>query len=314
MEVIECVANVSTSDPAVIDTMCAAVAATGAALLDLHTDADHNRTVLSMAGPAAAMAAAATALAACCVDLIDLALHAGVHPRIGALDVCPFVPLGFPDPSTGLDAATAVAEDAGHAIAALGLPVFAYDRLSPAAVTLPHVRRDAFGAIAPTWGPRQPHPRAGATAVGVRDVLVAFNVDIAGTAATAIGLDTARAVASAIRESNGGPPGLRALGLDLAGQHRVQVSMNLTRPWECGLADAWHAVEAVAQRHRARPVRGEVVGLVPAAAVIGAGEALLDACALGRGVTLEAALAAHGLRSADAGPLRLPVLPDPEPR
>lgn len=306
---IECVANVSTSDAAVLDAMAAAVTTAGAALLDVHADADHNRAVLTMAGPGPQVAAATVELALCCLALVDLTTHAGVHPRLGALDVCPFVPLGYDDPALALDAAVATAERAAVEIAALGIPVFAYEHLAPAGTTLPHVRRDAFGGIGPSWGPPRPHPRAGATAVGVRDVLVAFNFDLGSTTGGPVDLAVARAVAAAVRESGGGPAGLRALGLALEGQRRVQVSTNITRPWECGIGTAWRAVEAAAARHSARVVRGELVGLAPEAAIEDADASVLERSGITRACTIEAALEACGLRERGAAPLKLPVLP-----
>lgn len=306
---IECVANVSTCDAHALDAMSSAVIATGADLLDVHTDVDHNRAVLTSAGHGPQVGAGAVALAACCLDLVDIAVHAGVHPRLGALDVCPFVPLGFADPAAALDAALAVAEGTAAGIAALGIPVFAYERLSPDATTLPQVRRDAFAAIGPSWGPPRPHPRAGATAVGVRDVLVAFNFDLEDGDGDPVDVSVARAVAAAVRESNGGPPGLRALGLTLARQQRVQVSTNITRPWECGIGTAWHAVDAAAARHGAHVVRGELVGLAPAVVFEDADASVLERCAVTAESSLEAALAQCGLRDAGDEPLRVPVLP-----
>lgn len=308
MEVIECVANVSTSATDVLDTMCAAVTGSGAALLDRHTDVDHNRSVLTMAGPSALITAAATELAVCCIDLVDMAAHAGVHPRIGALDVCPFVPIGFADREAALTAALAAARTAAREIGALGIPVFAYDRLSPDGVSLPHIRRDAFGGLAPSWGPPDPHPGAGATAIGVRDVLVAFNVDLVSEGP---GLDArvARSVAADVREAGGGPAGVRAIGLGLPSQGRVQVSMNLTRPWECGVGAAWRAVVAAAEHHSVGVGTGELVGLAPVEALDDAGAEILDRCAITPERTLEAALVACGLRDPRTERLRLPVLP-----
>lgn len=307
--VIECVANVSTSDAAVLDAMAVSVTTAGAALLDVHADTDHNRAVLTMAGPGPQVVAAAVDLAACCLDRVDLASHAGVHPRLGALDVCPFVPLGYGDATEALAAALATAERAAVEIAELGIPVFAYERLSPAGTTLPHVRRDAFGGVSPSWGPQQPHPRAGATAVGVRDVLVAFNFDLGSVTGGTVDLAVAQAVAAAVRETNGGPPGLRALGLALARQRRVQVSTNITRPWECGIGTAWAAVATAAAVHDARVVGGELVGLAPAVALADASAEVLERCAVTPRRTIEAALVACGLRDRRSGPLHLPVLP-----
>lgn len=305
MEVIECVANVSTADYGLAERLGAVAERAGAALLDMHLDADHNRSVLTLAAPAdpAVAAAAAGALAAECVELIDLRRHRGLHPRLGALDVCPFVPLGYHDRADGLAAALDAGHRAADAIAALGVPVFAYDRLSPSGVTLPQVRRDAFERLRPSWGPPQAHPSAGATAVGVRDVLVAFNVDLVGA-----DLATARSIAAAIRESGGGPPGLRALGLELAGQGRVQVSMNLTRPWECGIAGAWAAVSTAASAHSVDVGAGELVGLVPKSALAGATDALLTRCGITQENTIETALTAAWMGGSVVTPFELPAL------
>lgn len=306
MEVIECIANVSTAAGAVVASLGDAARSAGASLLDVHTDADHNRSVLTLAAAPDVAGEAAAALAAGCVELVDLRLHRGVHPRLGGLDVCPFVPLGYHDREAGLAAALDVARRTGAEFAALGVPAFAYDRLSPTGVTLPEVRREAFGGLQPTWGPSRAHPSAGATAIGVRDVLVAFNVDLVGA-----DLAAARAIATAVRESGGGLPGVRALGLELAGQGRVQVSMNLTRPWDCGVGGAFDAVASAATARSVGIGTGELVGLVPAAALTDASDAVLDRCDLTRDRTLEAALTSAGLRDPDEGPLDLPVLRPP---
>lgn len=229
---IECVVNISEGrDDAVIAALAASA---GDALLDLHRDAHHHRSVLTLLGVDAVRAVARTA-----VDRIDLRHHHGVHPRIGVVDVVPFVAL---EGSTTADALAARDDYAHWSASELGVPCFLYGPER----TLPEVRRDAFGALAPDHGPLVPHPTAGASAVGERPVLVAYNVWLATP-----DLDLARRIAREVRS-----PRIRALGLRVG--DAVQVSMNLVHPDRVGPADAFDAVARLA------PVaRAELVGLVP---------------------------------------------------
>ena len=230
-----CVINVSEGREG--PTLAAIVASAGQPLLDVHRDSHHNRAVLTLAGPD--VEAAAQRVAAAAVHAIDLRVHEGVHPRIGAVDVVPFVPLTG---ATLPDAIAARDRFAAWAAAALDLPCFLYGPER----SLPDVRRGAFRGLAPDVGPPRPHPTAGAVAVGARDVLVAYNVWLAARE-----LDRARAVARAVRS-----PAVRALGLAVG--DRVQVSMNLVAPEVVGPAEAYDLVAALA------PVAGaELVGLVP---------------------------------------------------
>ena len=235
---MECVVNVSEGrDRSVVDAIASAA---GPTLLDVHADPHHNRAVLTLAG--AEVEDGARALATEAVRRIDLRLHVGVHPRLGAVDVVPFVPLG--DASLD-DAVAARSRFAAWAAEELGVPCFLYGPER----TLPDVRRHAFTGLAPDAGGPVPHPTAGAICVGARPVLVAYNVWLAEEVDPA----TARQVAREIRG-----PGLRALGLDVGG--RAQISMNLVDPYRLGPAEAYDAVAARA------PVAGaELVGLVPAA-------------------------------------------------
>jgi glutamate formiminotransferase / 5-formyltetrahydrofolate cyclo-ligase len=203
-------------------------------LLDVHSDVDHNRSVLTMVGEEAPRAVARAAVAA-----LDLRRHQGVHPRFGVVDVVPFVPLAG---STPVDAVAARDRFLDWMAAELGVPGFAYGPER----TLPEVRRLAFAGLGPDRGPSRPHPTAGATAVGARPVLVAWNVWLAEP-----DLARARRIAREIRG-----PRLRALGL-LAGR-RVQVSMNLVEPDELGPAEAWDLVA-----ERGAVAGAELVGLVP---------------------------------------------------
>ena len=284
---VECVPNVSEGRRgAVVDEITAAFtgAAPGVLLLDRSSDPDHDRTVLTLAGPGPALVEAAVAGARACARLIDLTGHAGAHPRMGALDVLPFAPLGratrlggAAGTVDGLVDCAALARLAGRRIAAEALvPVYLYGAAAvrPDRAGLPAVRRRGFEALlasAPTDPARAPdlggpalHPTAGAVAVGARPVLVAYNVDLAGA-----DLDLARRIARAVRERDGGLPAVRAMGVPLATRGLVQVSMNLLDYRVTPPAAAFAAVAGLAAEAGARVVRSEVVGLVPAAALAG---------------------------------------------
>ena len=239
---LECVVNVSEGRRrGVLDALAAAA---GASLLDVHTDPHHNRAVLTLAGGDLEESVRAVAVEA--VHRIDLRAHVGVHPRLGALDVVPFVPLAG---ATMADAAAARDRFASWAAARLGIPCFLYGSER----SLPEVRRRAFVDLDPDMGRPVPHPTAGAICVGARSVLVAYNLWLAPEA----GVDVARSVAAALRG-----PAVRALGLDVGG--RAQVSTNLLDPLVTGPARVYDEVAALA------PLAGaELVGLVP--------EAVLDA-------------------------------------
>ena len=215
-------------------------AAGGASVVDVHSDAHHNRSVLTMVG--AGVEEAARAVATEAVRRIDLRLHVGVHPRLGAVDVVPFVPLGGSSMDDAIAARDRFAAWAGDELA---VPCFLYGPER----TLPDVRRHAFSGLVPDAGPPVAHPTAGAICVGARPVLVAYNVWLARGVPVAV----ARQVAREIRG-----PALRALGLDVGG--RAQVSINLVDPERLTPADAYDAVAA-----RAPVERAELVGLVPAA-------------------------------------------------
>jgi glutamate formiminotransferase len=247
--VLECVVNVSEGCDEVVLAHLAGAA--GASLLDVHSDCDHHRSVLTLAGEDDAVQAAARELARATVGLLDLRAHEGAHPRFGALDVVPWVALeGRPFRD---------AQDAGEAGCArrarqarddfalwvsdeLAVPVFVYGPER----SLPELRREAWGGLSPDFGPSAPHSSAGAVAVGCRPLMLAYNMWLAGT-----DIGTARAVARAIRS-----PVVRALAFQL-GPH-VQVSCNLLRPLVLGPAEVWDEVSALATIARA-----ELVGLVP---------------------------------------------------
>jgi len=266
------------------EVVAAVAAACGAALLDVHADPDHNRSVLTLAGPPEEVARAASSLARAAIGRIDLSTHVGVHPRLGAVDVVPFVPI---DPDRGGPAGSAepgraaaearagsdlqlageVARAWGERVAAeLAVPVFLYGAADPAASSLPDVRRRAFRDRQPDFGPGHPHSSAGAIAVGARPVLVAVNCELAaGSGGLEADLAVARAVAREVRERDGGLAGVRALGFALESKGRAQVSMNLTDLAATGVEAACQAVRRAAAERGGNVTAVELVGLLPAA-------------------------------------------------
>jgi glutamate formiminotransferase len=238
--VLECVVNLSEGRRA--EVVAAIAAEAGPLLLDVHRDVDHHRSVLTLAGPSKALEDAVRAVARAAVAELDLRAHEGAHPRIGVLDVVPFVDLIEP---RRISQVAVAARDRFAAWAGdeLSLPCFVYGPER----TLPDVRRGAFTALVPDAGPISAHPTAGACAVGARPVLVAFNLWLADA-----DLSTARRVAAAIRGT-----GVRALGLAV-GAH-LQVSCNLIDPYVTGPAEIYDRVAA-----QMAVVRAELVGLLPA--------------------------------------------------
>jgi glutamate formiminotransferase len=252
--VLECVPNVSEGrDPRVLVELASACSGS---LLDLHTDPDHHRSVFTLAGPGEDDAASAVRdLAVAVAARVELSAHDGVHPRFGALDVVPFVALGDTEARDAVDAARAFASWAAHE---LHVPVFLYGDADEQHRSLPDLRRDAFAARVPDLGPREPHPVIGAAAVGARPVLVAVNCELDRD-----DLAVAHAIARAVRERDGGLPGVRALGLPLPSRARVQVSMNLVDLAATGLQRACETVRAEALALECDVARVELVGLIP---------------------------------------------------
>jgi len=277
---IESVPNFSEGkDEAVIEALAAATRVRGAALLDVHRDPDHNRCVLTVAGAPSAVAEAVFRATRVAVEKIDLTRHAGVHPRIGAADVIPFVPLE----GASMELATELAVTTATRIAnELGVPAFLYENAArrPERKPLPYVRNQGFeklrdlvasdAAWAPDVGPARLHPTAGAVCVGARFFLVAFNVELESE-----DLELAKSIARAVRESSGGLPCVRAKGLPLASKKRVQVSCNLVDYRVTGVAKAFLAIEALARGKGVAVARSELVGLVPTAALEAAGADML---------------------------------------
>ena len=280
---LECVPNVSEGRETRI--LAELAAACGPSLLDLHRDRDHNRSVFTLAGPGPDDALTAVRdLARAVAERLDQTEHRGVHPRLGALDVVPFVALG--DLPAGA-AITAARDFAAWWANAAEVPVFLYDAADPEARTLPETRRAAFSVRPPDFGPDRPHPRLGATAVGARAPLVAVNccLDCADVA-------VARRIANAVRERDGGLPGVRALGLELASVSRAQVSMNLVDLGRTGIEAACAAVRERAREEGHAVEAVELVGLVPAAAMQDCSTEFLRWSGIDPGATIEGRLAA----------------------
>lgn len=273
---LESVPNVSEGrDESVIEALAVAFSSEGARLVDVHTDPDHNRTVLTLVGDDERIAASLVAGVAAARDLVDLRAHAGAHPRVGAADVVPVVPLRADDMPRAEAVALVVAERIG---VELGIPVFLYGASGggrrpaffrqggPVALQ----RRVDAGEVAPDFGPARLHETAGAVLVGARAPLVAFNVDLRTG-----DVDVARAIAASVRESSGGLPGVQAIGLLLARTGNAQVSMNLVDVAATPLHEVVRRVELEARARGVEIAGGELVGLLPASVVADAAAASL---------------------------------------
>ena len=272
---LESVPNFSEGRDPVLVGLIGREIAERARLLDIHTDPDHNRSVFTLVGHDTEVVDALLAAIAVARARIDLRKHEGVHPRIGAADVVPLVPVRPEDMERACTAARTLAERIGGE---LELPVFLYGELGggrgpaffrrggPAELQ----RRIDTGEPAPDFGPSRLDPAAGGVIVGARRPLIAFNVNLAGASA-----EVAREIAAVIRERGGGFPGVRALGLDLTSAGKAQVSMNV-EDWE---AASLHEILAAVEREaRARGVEiegSELVGLMPAGAAAAAAGSLL---------------------------------------
>jgi len=271
---LESVPNFSEGrDRATIDALADALGS-AARLLDVHADEDHNRSVFTLVGSEDELVASLLAGIACAVERIDLRRHEGAHPRVGAADVVPIVPLVREE----LGRAAACAEAlAGRVGSELGLPVFRYGELAsgrgPAFFRtggLDELRRRVdSGQFLPDHGPANVDERSGAVLVGARRPLIAFNVNLRGP------LDAAREAARAVRERDGGFPGVRALGLDLPRAGLVQVSMNVEDYEAASLHEIVARVAAEAEAGGAEVVGSELVGLMPAGAAVAAAGAML---------------------------------------
>ncbi len=273
MKLVECVPNFSEGRrPEVIDAICAAIAAVpGVNLVGQEMDADHNRAVVTFVGEIAAAQEAAFRCIEKAAELIDLRAHEGAHPRMGATDVCPFVPLGDTTMEEAADAARAVAARVGEQ---LSIPVFLYEA---AAVrndrrSLPKIRKGQFEGLRdqigtdpfkePDFGPHAIHESAGATAIGARFFLVAYNVNLDSN-----DVALAKKIGSTIREKNGGLPGVKSMGFHLEDRDLAQVSMNLVDYRKTSPGRAFAEIRDMAAAEGVGILESEVIGLIPQAAV-----------------------------------------------
>jgi glutamate formiminotransferase len=288
---VECVPNLSEGRrPGVVRGLADVVGAVpGVRLLDTTSDADHNRSVITFAGGADAVESAALALVAAAYREIDMRGHTGEHPRLGAVDVVPFVPLA----GTAMEDCVAIARRVGRAVAERhGVPVYYYARAAtrPERVRLPDIRRPQYEGLAalmatthvPDEGPARVHPTAGAIVVGARPPLIAFNIELDTT-----DLTLAKRIAKEIRESSGGLAAVQALGFGLTDPVRAQVSMNLLDHSVTSLATAWREVEARANAAGVRVLRGELIGLAPLEAMLDVARESLKLAGLARTQIIE---------------------------
>jgi glutamate formiminotransferase len=269
---VECIPNFSEGrSEAAIDSIEAAIGTvTGVVVLDRHSDPDHNRTVITFAGPPGPVSEAAVQAVAAAVRRIDLTRHRGVHPRIGAADVVPFVPLR----DTTLADCAEIARDVGKRIwTELGIPVYLYEA---AAIredrhNLAELRQGQFEGLSekglggpgrqPDFGDMRPHPTAGVTAVGARKFLIAYNINLATPDVT-----IADRIARSVRYSSGGFRHVKAMGVLLGSRGLAQVSMNLTDFEETPVDRVFETIQGEAARHGTKIASSEIVGLIPARA------------------------------------------------
>ena len=281
MAIIESIPNVSEGRrPEVIARLADAIRSTpGVRLLDYSSDPSHNRSVFTLVGDADAITRATLALFEVAVTAIDLRTHTGEHPRLGAVDVVPFVPIE----DVTMEECVALARTVGAAVAErFGVPVFLYEEASanPARKNLEDIRRGEFEGLAskmksaewaPDFGPAAPHPSAGASVIGARMPLIAYNINLNTNR-----LDVARKIAAAIRHSSGGLRHVKAAGFMLEDRGIVQVSMNLTNYQKTPIFRVFEIVKREAERYGVTILESEIVGLVPSAALMSAAEFYLQ--------------------------------------
>ena len=256
---LECVPNFSEGrNPEIVRAIADAIAQTPELLLlGWESDTDHNRSVMTFAGPPNAVVEAAVRGAGKAAERIDLSAHQGVHPRVGAADVIPFVPLE----GSSMEEAVGAAHQAGEEIwRRHGVPVYFYEHAarSPGRKRLEKVRRKEFDGAPPDIGNLAKHPKAGASMVGARGLLIAYNIQLATRDA-----GIAQAIARKIRESSGGFPHVKAMGLYLASQDCAQVSMNLTNFEQTPLDRVWETIALEARKHGTEATAGEIIGFIP---------------------------------------------------
>lgn len=291
--IVECVPNFSEGrDPATVSAIVEAVRSVpGVTVLDRTMDADHNRCVVTFAGPATAVGEAALRAVATAVQRIDLTRHSGAHPRIGAADVVPFVPVQ----GVTLSDCVQIAAETGERIwKELGVPVYLYEAAArtPHRVRLENIRRGQFELLRqvaltdpsrrPDFGGPGLHPTAGATVVGARKFLIAYNINLDSP-----DVDIARRIARTIRESSGGLPCVKAMGVLLASRNLAQVSMNLTDFETTPVHVVYDAVSAEAARYGVSVAGSEIIGLIPGKAMEQAAAHYLKVEGFRRGMIFE---------------------------
>jgi glutamate formiminotransferase len=279
--IIECVPNISEGRrPEIVESIVGAVRKVeGVRVLDCSSDASHNRSVITLAGDAAPLKQAILALFEAAIPAIDVRQHSGEHPRLGAVDVVPFVPIE----GVTMDGCVALAKDTAADVARrFEVPVYLYEEASdnPARKNLEDIRRGEFEGLAtkmaspgwaPDYGPSAPHPSAGATVMGARMPLIAYNINLATDR-----LDVAKKIAAAIRHSSGGFRYVKAMGIRLEDRGIVQVSMNLTNYEKTPMFRVFDVVKREAERYGVNVLESEIVGLIPAAALQNTAEYVLQ--------------------------------------
>jgi len=272
-KVIQCVPNFSEGrNTKIINQLIAIAESTpGVSLADHTSDPCHNRTVLTLLGSPAGIKTAALALAKCARDTIDLTLHQGQHPRIGAIDVLPLVPIK----NITMEECIALSKEIGQAIASqLDIPIYLYEEsaTSEARRNLANIRKSQFEGLAekmqsphwrPDYGPPHPHPTAGAIAIGARHPLIAFNANLSTS-----DINIADKIAKKVRQSSGGLKYCKAIGIMLKEQNMAQVSMNLVNYKETSIFSAIDLIKTEAARYGVQVVETELIGLAPAKALI----------------------------------------------
>ena len=295
MAIIECIPNISEGRrPEIVERAVDAVRrVSGARLLDYSSDASHNRSVITLAGDAESLKTAVLALFEAATAAIDLRTHEGEHPRMGAVDVVPFVPIE----GVTMDDCVALARDVGRAVAErFNVPVYLYEEASanPLRKNLEDIRRGEFEGLAakmasegwaPDFGPAAPHPSAGASVIGARMPLIAYNINL-----NTDRLDVAKKIAAAVRFSSGGFRYVKAMGVTLADRRIVQVSMNLTNFEKTPILRVFDAVKREAERYGVNVLESEIVGLVPSGALVDVAVSSLQLTQFARDQILETRL------------------------
>ena len=281
MPIIECIPNISEGQrPDVVASIAAAVGrAPGVRVLDVSSDAAHHRSVLTLAGDAAGLKAAILILFEQTLAAVDLTSHQGEHPRLGAVDVVPFVPI---DGVTMRECVALARETAAAVSDRFGVPVYLYEEAAahPARRNLEDIRRGEFEGLAakmrtpewaPDFGPATPHPTAGASVIGARMPLIAYNINLATDR-----LEVAKRIAAAVRFSSGGLRYVKAMGVMLGDRGVAQVSMNLTNFEKTPIPTVFEMVKREAERYGVAVLGSEIVGLIPQAALLAAAEYYLQ--------------------------------------